>query len=509
MNNYFFMLNGETVPLSSIPTLDYTDFFEQTVTLLEDANKHCVIYYAYPSGGGGGNDEKLKFICVIANDATNSLFVYGHESQREVALKAISAVHYSMHIFEREIYENYGVIFSEHTWLKPVRYAHNRAIQTQKINDYPFYSIESEELHEVGVGPIHAGVIEPGHFRFICNGEKVLHLEIQLGWQHRGVEQLFLTKKQLLQKNILAESIAGDTAVGHNLTFCHLIESLAGITVSPNLSTERAIALELERIAVHIGDLSAMFTDVAYQLGSAVFNGLRTPIINFTQLWCGNRFGKSLVRVGGSHYPLTPPLVEKLLSVLADFEIRYSEMADFGYQLPSVLSRFEGCGTVTKLQAQLMGLVGMCARMCNIPRDVRVSHPIGKYKDTQYDLALQNSGDVFARGMIRVLEIQKSIDLIREWVKDLATNTANTAPLISTMPVLAADSFCLVLTEGWRGEIAHAAVTDSAGSLHHYKVKDPSVHNWLGLAIAVRNQEISDFPINNKSFDLSYCGHDL
>src|SRR5207247_2562206 len=137
-----------------------------------------------------------------------------------------------------------------HPWKKPVRYAFNRADRQQIINNYPFYKIESEELHEVGVGPIHAGVIEPGHFRFLCNGETVLHLEIQLGWQHRGVEQLYIDKPKLLQRTILSESIAGDTSVGHAHTFVTLMESLGDVSTTPRLDAERTIALELERIAM-------------------------------------------------------------------------------------------------------------------------------------------------------------------------------------------------------------------------------------------------------------------
>ena len=196
------------------------------------------------------------------------------------------------------------------------------------MDNYPFYAIESEELHEVGVGPIHAGVIEPGHFRFICNGEKVLHLEIQLGYQHRGIEKLLIEKKDSLQRCILSESIAGDTSVGHALAHSQLIESLAGIEVSETLQIERCIALEMERLAVHIGDTAALCGDVAYQLGQVVCEALRTLIINTTQLWCGNRFGKGLVRPGGSNYPLSDDVADEILRVLADTGRRFCEVAD-------------------------------------------------------------------------------------------------------------------------------------------------------------------------------------
>ena len=235
---------------------------------------------------------------------------------------------------------------------------------------YPFYSIESEELHEVGVGPVHAGVIEPGHFRFICNGEKVLHLEIQLGYQHRGIERLLIEKDNALQRCILSESIAGDTSAGHALAHSQLIESLAGIQAGESLQIERCIALEMERIGVHIGDTAALCGDVAYQLGQVVCEALRTMIINTTQLWCGNRFGKGLIRPGGSNYPLTDEVADAILKVLDDTEKRFGEITALIFSLPSVLARIEDIGQVTREQALAIGVVGMAARTCGIKRDI-------------------------------------------------------------------------------------------------------------------------------------------
>jgi Ni,Fe-hydrogenase III large subunit len=196
------------------------------------------------------------------------------------------------------------------------------------MSEYPFYSYEGEDLHEVGVGPIHAGVIEPGHFRFICNGEKVLHLEIQLGYQHRGVEELFAKKKKLLERVILSESIAGDTTIGHSTAFSLLYESLCGFKAGQHLSFVRTLALELERMAIHTGDLSALAGDVAYQLGNAVFGRLRTPIINYTQSWGGNRLGRGIIRPGKTNFPFTAELAESLTKIFNEYEPHYTEMAD-------------------------------------------------------------------------------------------------------------------------------------------------------------------------------------
>jgi Ni,Fe-hydrogenase III large subunit len=495
--------NNETVNIVDIPTLPYKKFAQTVSDLLNDHFKRCVAYYGYPQG------TKLKFICAIADDNHHNIELLSFELnlKDKHELPAISENHYAMHGYEREIAEQWQINFSNHPWLKPIRYSFNRQNQKKIIANYPFYQMDSDQLHEVGVGPIHAGVIEPGHFRFICNGEKVLHLEIQLGFQHRGIESLMVEKKKLLQRTTLAENIAGDTTIGHTLAFVSLIESLGSIEVPERLQLERGVALELERMAIHVGGLSAMFTDIGYQLGSNVLGVLRTPLINYMQLWCGNRFGKSLLRTGGSHYPLHDKLIEKLNKVLEDFIFRFQEMTVLAFSMPSVLSRFENIGVVTANQMKKIGAVGMAARMVGLPLDVRYSQPFGIFKTIPYKPAFVQGGDVNARGVLRKIEIEKSLLLAQTFMQDINKLPPPPKPVLSQ--TLKPNSFAISMTEGWRGEIVHSATTNDNGEISYYKIKDPSFHNWLALALALRNNEISDFPINNKSFDLSYCGHDL
>lgn len=505
-DKYVVIKNQGTVSLFDIPAIPYNLFLSEIIELLQNDQNHCVAYYAYPVA------EKLKFICCIADDRTGGILVFSHEQplRKGVQLNSIAKNVYAFHIFEREISENFGVEFINSPWNKPVRYAFNRADRKKIINDYPFYKIQSDELHEVGVGPIHAGVIEPGHFRFLCNGETVLHLEIQLGWQHRGVESLYLSKPSLIQRTVLSESIAGDTAVGHSAAFVTLLESLGSVKINERLEIERNIALELERIAVHVGDLGNLNVGLAYQLASSVFGTLRTPVINYTQTWCGNRFGKGLNRVGGTHYPFTDELADKLIKLLDNFEKRFDPMAERTFGLPSVLMRVENIGKVTERQMRMIGAVGMTARMAGVERDIRKSHPFGAYKNYKINTETLEAGDVWARAMLRKLEIKISIQYIRDLIKKLGSlNESSPKPIPEGALKLAPDSLCVSVVEGWRGEICHCAVTDSEGKIAHYKVKDPSMHNWLALALSLRDLEISDFPINNKSYNLSYCGHDL
>jgi Ni,Fe-hydrogenase III large subunit/Ni,Fe-hydrogenase III component G len=505
MDKRFIETENNSIPVNTgeIPVLDYEEFYAHVSASLQNESKHCISYYCFEVSGG------LKFFCCIADDNSKNILVFSHLLKNEnPVLRSLTPDSPQLHLFEREIHERYGVEFTGHRWLKPVRFSHDRYDVTKTMNNYPFYEIEGDELHEVGVGPIHAGIIEPGHFRFICNGEKVLHLEIHLGYQHRGVEKLFLEKENPLQRCIMSESIAGDTSVGHALAHAQLVESLAGIEASESLQIERCIALELERIAVHIGDTAALCGDVAYQLGQVVCEALRTTIINTTQFWCGNRFGKELVRPGGSNYHLSEKVAEEILRVLADSGKRYMEITDRIFSLPSVLARFEDIGTVTRQQALSIGAVGMAARTSGIVRDTRKSHPFQYYKKYSVEPIIHTSGDVLARGLQRMAEVKESVKIITDLIEKWHGFRKDTSKPVYNY-LLKPDSFSISLVEGWRGEICHSALTGSDGSIIHYKIKDPSYHNWMALALAVRNQEISDFPVCNKSFNLSYCGHDL
>ncbi len=505
MNYFELKSNPGLVELKDIPVLDYPGFVDQTIRLMKKPDVHCLNYFVQKT------DDCCRFFMLLADDDKHSIYIYIHQQPTGIEqLESLSAQLFPLHIFEREIHENFGIVFLNHPWLKPIRYPANRFDQNAKMNGYPFYKIEGEELHEVGVGPIHAGVIEPGHFRFICHGERVLHLEIQLGYQHRGIETLLTEKKNLLEKSILSENIAGDTVAGHGLAFAQLIEILAGQNNIPiAIQIERIIALEMERIAIHIGDTAALCGDVAYQLGQATCEALRTLVINTMQDWCGNRFAKGLIRPAGTHYLLTREIADLLIARLEEVYNRFMKIADCIYTSPGILARFEKTGTITSKQASLGGAVGMAARMAGIHRDIRTSHPFQYFNTMSYDPVVLESGDVFARGMLRKHEVDLSYGVIRKLLNIHKEYIKQVVPRPDYNLKLKPDSLGISLTEGWRGEICHASITDKSGNQVLYKVKDPSLHNWLILALAVRDQEISDFPLCNKSFNLSYCGNDL
>jgi len=498
--SYTTIINNQTIALQAIPEISYDVFFGlNTGFIIGHPERHCVNYFGYKT------DDKIKLICCIADDEKHEIYVSSSLVEQTATINSFSSVLLCFEKYEREIHENFGINYTGHPWLKPLRYAFNRFDPSETIANYPFYSIDSEELHEVGVGPIHAGIIEPGHFRFICNGEQILHLEIQLGYQHRGIEQLLLEKKKLLQRATIAENITGDTVVGHTTAFSHLWESLCNFKTSRDIEFSRTLALELERIAIHTGDLSAVCADVAYQLGSSVFGRLRTPIINLMQEWGGNRLSKGLIRPGRNPYPFNQTLADRLKVVLDTFEPDFNEMCAQLFKLPSASSRFERTGVVSYEDVLSIGTVGMSARMSGLSRDIRTSHPYSLYTELQHEPILKHHGDVYSRVQIRKSEVQQSIQYIRQLIENVPECIKNNEPLNNPK----SDAFAISLVEAWRGEICHCAITDANGDLVIYKIKDPSFHNWLALAMAVRNNEISDFPICNKSFNLSYSGHDL
>lgn len=491
--------NNKPVSISDIPLLDEQIFHEKVCAQVADGMRVISFF-------GASHTQGIQIIAILAHDETSEIHITSMSANGKGQYRSLAPECPSFHIFERELWEQTGIEPVGHPWLKPVRYAFDRSSAARNLEFYPFFAMQGDEVHEVAVGPVHAGVIEPGHFRFQCNGEDVYHLEIQLGYQHRGVEHLFLQGNPL-QKIHLAESIAGDTVIGHAIAYASAMESLASVEVSNRAEAIRSIALELERTGVHIGDLGAIANDVAYMMGQAVFGALRTLVINTSLALCGSRFGRGLVRLGGAAHDITSDLADQMRKTLIKVRDDVERMSDAMFSSASVLSRLEKTGIVDEQTARAIGMVGMAARASGISMDVRTDHPHGLYRSYPVHKITMKTGDVFARAYIRHVEIQQSIKLILEMLDNLPPT--GTGGLMANMGSLAPEKVVVSMTEGWRGEIVHVALTDAQGGLLKYKIKDPSFQNWFGLALAVRNNGISDFPLCNKSFNLSYCGNDL
>ena len=416
------------------------------------------------------------------------------------AYPALSGDFPSMDPFECELYERTGVMPEGHPRLRPVRRAGDWRFDGAP---YSFYRVEGEEVHEVAVGPVHAGVIEPGHFRFQCHGEGILNLEIQLGFQHRGIEDLMPGKKTA-QQLILAESIAGDSVVAHATAFCYALESLSGVSLSLRDQAMRGIAAELGRTAMHVATLGGIATDIGFALPAAAFGNLRTSIINLSAEICGSRFGRGWIIPGGVRFDLTPALIEKARDVLGNFLAKFSEVESLLFNSTAALARMEETGIVTMEQARAAGLVGLAARASGVSCDARTDFPYGIYRYSSIPSPTFDSGDVYARAKLRALDLRNSVQFIFEQIDNLPAAKQGNPP-----QSFATNAFTLSTTESHRGEIAHVLFTGPDGRISGVKLKDPSFHNWRGLALAVRENGISDFPLCNKSFDLSYAGHDL
>ncbi len=497
------------VPLGEIPEISYAEFYDDLCAKLAEPRYHLAHYFALPE------ESRMRFYALLLDDETSQVLIasFATDYYDETALPSLTARHPQVHPFERDIAERYGIRFDGMPWPKPLRFPFDRYDRASSMDNYPFYTMEGGSLHEVNVGPIHAGIIEPGAFRFICSGEQVLHLEIALGYQHRGVEHAFETTANRLRQCCLSETVAGDSAVTHATAFVEAVEKLTGHERPAQLDRERAVALELERMAMHIADTGALCGDVSYQLGQVACEALRTMTINTTQAWCGNRFGKGLIRPHGTNFPLDAATSGMIRHNVKKIARRYNEVRQDIKSSPTLLARFEQCGIVTREQMTAIGGVGQAARASGVLRDLRATHAWGAYaKHIRHDPFVKTQGDVMARLMMRCREVLQSAEYIDRLLEIYEQKYAD-APTPCGAPdytaPLAPSSLSFGLVEGWRGETCHVLVTDAAGGIAACRIKDASLHNWTALALALRGEGISDFPICNKSFNLSYCGHDL
>ena len=485
MMNWIETKNNEPVNLNEIPCLNIVDLRKEILEI----KKRVVGFFGQPFGVG------VKLFVVMADDEQGKLFISSaYFNENEKSYDSITKDIPAFHMFEREFFEEFGIEPLNHPWLKPVR---------NHEKEYPFFEIQGEEIHQVGVGPIHAGVIEPGHFRFMCNGEKVYDLEIRLGYQHRGVEDLFLQNPT----NQLAESVCGDSVIAYTLAYSKAMEALLNIEVSNKAQLIRLIALEMERAAIHIGDLGAIAGDTAYLMGNAIFGATRTLVINSLLEISGSRFGRGLIKVGGVNFDIDEKLAQSILKTLEKVGADVKRTTTTMLKSATVISRLERTGVVSFESAKALGLVGMAGRASGVELDSRFDFPDKWFMDKD-DKKFKATGDVYSRTRLRYKEIMQSLSLIRKFMRMLP-EYKNEPISVPVNNGLYGEKFVVSIVEGWRGEVIHTAITDNNGRLSRYKIKDPSFNNWYGLAMAVRNNGISDFPLCNKSFNLSYCGNDL
>lgn len=497
--------NGGCAEWNALPVHAIAHF--QQAVLAHIANGGRVAAYHTAPSTPDDLTAPVCLLAILADDARGKLYALRTEALvSSVPIPALTAQAPQLDRFERDIIETSDLQLTGHPHPAPLRYPSNKGQRAGEMSGTP---IQGPEVHQVAVGPVHAGVIEPGHFRFYCEGEKVHTLAIALGYQHRGIEKALCT---LPPYRCLAtmETMAGDTTIAHTWAYIKNLEALSGKTPSKRTQIGRAILLELERLANHTGDLGALASDIGLLPYAAHLGRLRGELLNLTAAITGSRFGRAHLCPGKDRNELTPELTSQLLTRLQTIQRELHPILEELFDAPSVLARFETTGALSSAMATGLGLVGVSARSCGIIQDIRHDYPWDIYAQDTPPMAAHPTGDVFARAIVRKREVLTSLKFIQHQLQHLPGDDEEMSHAPPPPPApLGAPRIALTLIEGWRGECCHIMVTTTEGGCAAYKVVDPSFHNWPALEYAMRGQEISDFPLINKSFNLSYCGHDL
>jgi Ni,Fe-hydrogenase III large subunit/Ni,Fe-hydrogenase III component G len=424
-----------------------------------------------------------------------------------------------VHWFERFIYDLFGLMPDGHPRFKSVIFHASwpddyfplagdpdvKPTASDRKRDFGFVPVTGDGVFEIAVGPIHAGIIEPGHFRFSCLGEEIHNLDIRLGYLHRGIEKR-LESCPLAKARFLAESASSDTTVANAIAHARAVEALTGTTPADPVLDIRVVALELERSVVHISDLGGICADMGFLAGSSIFARLRGKLLGVSERLTGTRFMTSFVIPGGVSRVISNDIYAQMIVELDAVLSGYNSIAQQLLDNFGAMERMEGIGVVPHLLAADLGLVGPAGRASGIRYDVRQWRNEEAYVNSDWSPVFEEDGDIFARIRVRAYEVTQSLQLIRRLIGHLRKVSQLPNTVIRSLP---ANKVGVGIVEAFRGELIHTIFTGSDGRITRYAIKDPSTNNWPALAHAVRGELISDFPLCNKSFGLSYSGNDL
>ncbi len=421
---------------------------------------------------------------------------------------------HSASLFEREIWEMFGIEPKGNPDLRRLRLHDEvwgqgnyplrkdfKKIELGGLSGYRFNRVEGKGVFEAPVGPVHAGIIGPGHFRFSAAGEPIINLEIRLGFTHRGVEKLFEGKNP--QEAVrLSESVAGDSSFAHSMAFTNAVEKIIGITPPGKAGFLRVIFLELERMYNHVNDIGGMATDVGFSFPAALASIIKEALLQLNEELTGSRYLKGVNGIGGLSTAMGESKKALLADVLKKVMKDFKELDKILSSSDSFMDRVDTTGILRRKTAEDLGVVGPSARASGINIDLRRSFP-GVYQKAGFEAATGEGGDVLARLRVRVSEFKESARLIKEFLNNIDSSEED--PIVYKGRAGEA----LGYAESWRGAVLYRVKTDGAGIIDRCKIVDPSFHNWQGLPYAVLGNIIPDFPLCNKSFNLSYSGNDL
>lgn len=430
----------------------------------------------------------------------------------------ISQIFPAANRMQRALYDLLGIValgsHDQRKWLRhaawhsgrfPLRKDFNaETIGAAESDNYDFVRVEGQGVHEIPVGPVHAGIIEPGHFRFSIVGEKVLRLEERLGYTHKGSEKLF-ENNELQKCAKLAGRMSGDSSVAYAWAYAMAAESIANLTPPDRALWLRALFLERERVANHLGDLGYLGNDVAFSFGFAQFWILKEQMLRTNAMLFGHRYLMDCIIPGGISVDLTLEGKQTIEQECAHLEQQVKILRGIYEEHAGVQDRFIGTGRVDPKLAAHLGLCGLAGRASSQAWDARVQFPCAPYDQLDVQMAISRNGDVAARVIVRFDELIESLRLQRKILVNLLGKEALVYPLEQLPP----NGFGVGMVEGWRGEVFVAIHTDAAGKLTRVHPHDPSWQNWPVLEHAIMGNIVSDFPLINKSFNLSYSGHDL
>jgi Ni,Fe-hydrogenase III large subunit/Ni,Fe-hydrogenase III component G len=429
-------------------------------------------------------------------------------------IPSLATFHYPASRFEREIFDLFGIRARGHPDPRPlVRHAFwpedyfplRKDAGPRDFHDdgraFPFQQVGGEGVYEIPVGPVHAGIIEPGHFRFSVVGETIIDMKSRLYFTHKGTEKLFEGRAPADGVE-LAERVSGDTSVGHALAYCQAVEALSGTVVPARARYLRVILLELERLYNHVGDFGMIANDTGYAVAHSHCFRIRERLLRLNKRLTGHRLLRGALSPGGvrTDLPRGLDVVAELRSALPDFD----EIVEISLGNALVADRLEGTGRLTAATARDHGVLGFVARASGLDIDARRDHPFAAYGELSFRVPVFDSGDVKARTLVRVQEARESVKLIEQAVEGLPAG-----PLGSRLGPLPAFQPAFALVEGWRGRIVHWLMADRSGQLERVKILDPSFLNWRPLSYALLKNIVPDFPLCNKSFNQSYSGNDL